>query len=732
MYREGSFDEELVLEANVPSAVPEGIWTWIAEAPGYVSKNTGRLQIGPRTSAKRLLWSVLPACELRFSGGDWTGATRLDIVSLDHGATYPIRPTKRETAQIPEGRFLAYTVSPRGLLAISSMQSCLAFESIPLARPQPPGPDRQDLMVHLQPEPEEEAAPGDLGLVLGIEDSGAGMLKPSAALFHRQRSTFFFLGVPAQRSFLLATHPLLLSEKLKLAPQPGTAYEMTIPMQGRVTLEALVDYQPQRPHRKATVGISRCGDRPLNLMAIDLGNCLPVGESQTLSIGPHHYRFGNLDRGQTVVWAEIDGERIFGLEDQLAPFIEGAPETLHGRPQVLEEHHIFGELTLEDKPVAGRLELLAMGSFAPLRNWPTDDGLFFHIFYFGQSNAYQGRPPEAGGKPNNGPRGLPAWGVLRACAQDGPCRTFHHRSTFSGSGRFDIELDAPSRVQTTVESSTTGDPIEGAWVVLNPSDGLSPVTRFNNGVLGEASSSHGREEEGSAEGMIIATDMEGRSLHVGLRPGDYNLRATAPSFHSSEKRLMIPPESSQTLVVRLDPIDELVGPAILLASGEPAAGAILLSFREDGGPDFACVGQVDPLGGVRLSDACLRQERPWLVFHPETWLEVVSPRDLQPGSTVELDERDGPGLHIQLVGGDGAPRPNTRAVLRFSEFELGPDHLIQAARSGLWTSAVSDLQGNLSFPFLDPRQPLPEASVGGISFTLIPAPGSTGIVVELP
>ncbi len=43
LYRDGSFEPEIVASAEEPITLTDGVWAWMAEAPGYVSTSTDRI-----------------------------------------------------------------------------------------------------------------------------------------------------------------------------------------------------------------------------------------------------------------------------------------------------------------------------------------------------------------------------------------------------------------------------------------------------------------------------------------------------------------------------------------------------------------------------------------------------------------------------------------------------------------------------------------------------------------
>ncbi|NJL27326.1 MAG: hypothetical protein HC897_05255 [Thermoanaerobaculia bacterium] len=195
LFRHGRDRPELVLEANTFGEVPPGDWYWIAEAPGYVSVVGGLLQL-PRegeSARKAIVWPVVPACELDLSAARWEGVTRLDAVSLDREATYPVLPSQRSRFSIPAGKFLFYTLDARGLAAITRPASCRSGEVIALHRPGPPALEKQDLMISARLPEGFTGKHEDLITVLRSSRAreNQAIQQPTAMVWVADRATYF-------------------------------------------------------------------------------------------------------------------------------------------------------------------------------------------------------------------------------------------------------------------------------------------------------------------------------------------------------------------------------------------------------------------------------------------------------------------------------------------------------------------------------------------------------------
>ena len=190
LYRVGTYTPELVFEANVATPVPAGQWTWIAEAPGYVSSSTGLLHVVGATGepeARKIVWTVVPSCDVDLSGDDWSGVTRFDTVSLDAGATYPVDPRRRQRLQVPAGPIIGYAVGARGLLGLTNIGPCPAGETLQLPRPFPPAGAREDWMIHvsLAEAGGEPPDAGPLRIGLSVICSGKSVMASRACLASR-------------------------------------------------------------------------------------------------------------------------------------------------------------------------------------------------------------------------------------------------------------------------------------------------------------------------------------------------------------------------------------------------------------------------------------------------------------------------------------------------------------------------------------------------------------------
>ena len=721
LYRRGTYTGALRLAANEPTPVPPGDWVWIAEAPGYVSVSSGLLRLGPQSESKRLAWPVVPACELTLLPDSWETLSRLDVVSLDYGATYPIYPRERPSFQVPAGRFLAYTVRGNALVAISQPLSCQANEQVTLTPPLPPDINRQALMVHATLPETTEASPESMAFTLATSPNIER--KADAQISTPSTSIAFFIDVPAEPQTLTATHPLLATHREALRSAGGSAQEIGIALKARPTLEIPIDYKPRRPHHQAQVGLFRCGEVQQHYLEIDPASCEATGESLDLVEGLETYSFPNLDIGQYLPMAWIDGEELPGLEDRLIPFLEAEPTKVTTPLQTLEELHLFGHLLMEKQPVAGHVLLEPLGEPNRARRFPTDSDLLYNIYAFGQIRGEYDLKwlPREEQRERSSFSGLPEAHMLRACDSENRCRSFHHRSTWSGSGRFDIELDSGAGLQLTVVDGDRGVPVPGAFALLGPKTGPTTTTHFFAGEL--FSSGKTSDEGASGEGLGLHTDDAGNIHYLGLNPADYRVHVNAEGFRTWRGQLKLLEGDSVQLEVALEPLRPRGGLQVRLSNGQSAGGALLMTFQSDGQPDYACSQTVDLLGEVSISEACLTVDRPWVAVHPKAFLSELTPNELRSTGAIELPLRGyATPLRLRLRNSTGQPLRGIRISLRFPRFTLGPNHLLLAARTGHPFPFHTNSVGELPLPYLDPAGVLPQVEVEGTLYPLVAGP----------
>lgn len=225
-YQQGDYSPTLSLSANQRHQIPFGVWNWIAEADGYVSISSGVIKNRkplPEAVDKRLVWDLVPACELHLEESPgWSEVERLDVVSLDRGAVIPVLPEHRRSLWVPTGRNLVYSVVDRQLAGFRLLEPCEQIDDVALEPPAPPAADMQDLMVGV-------VIPEGLDPVAAqvfLESATAAPVPATAGVWAANQGTFFFLSVPAEPMQLVVRHPELQDATLSVEPASGSAREL--------------------------------------------------------------------------------------------------------------------------------------------------------------------------------------------------------------------------------------------------------------------------------------------------------------------------------------------------------------------------------------------------------------------------------------------------------------------------------------------------------------------------
>ncbi|NJL27327.1 MAG: carboxypeptidase regulatory-like domain-containing protein [Thermoanaerobaculia bacterium] len=501
----------------------------------------------------------------------------------------------------------------------------------------------------------------------------------------------------------------------------------------RSTVELAVAYRPKRAHTKAEILISKCGERPKN-HAVELkpGECRPVGEPKALQPGTAIYDFGGLDLGWYLLEAKIDDERVVGLGSWLTTFLTPeSPERIELPPQRLEELHIYGHILEAGEPVAGevRVETLQPGG-APMRRYPTDEDLLYHLYYFGYDPlpfVVAQLPEELHDRPLTELRGLGFGNELRACSASGSCRLFHHRSTFIGEGRFDIELSFERELLVKVLDVREAEPVEGALVVLgNKQKRLSDTLQFIDGEVFLNAGSTG-------EAISATSDAHGEIRVRQLDAGELRVVVEAQGFRRFEGEVDMPLKGEKELQIELEPEAPRGLFTLRLSQGRPAASAALVALTAEGDPDYLCSKASDSFGEVELPPECLEVAgRRFVVLHPQALIQLVTAAQLRRVTELELEEfRDLP-VRVRLLDPAGAPLVREAIALRFADFTLTPNHFLAASGAGgvLWPFQTDD-HGEIALAGVDPRHGMPElARFDGGSWTYFPA-AVPGEVVNL-
>ncbi len=709
LYRTGTYAPALRSPLNEPLAIPPGEWTWIGEAPGFVTASAGVLTVREgEERAVRLVWPAVPACRIAArEGEDFRRLRRLDVVSLDRGATYPLLPGERPAAWVPAGRFLAYGVGARGLEGIARPSRCGAGQRLEIEAPSPPPRDLQDLLLPITL-PEDVDRSELMAVLTGDGGGPLSTLLPTVAAWSPGRATLFFLGAPAGREARLRLeHPLLRTAQRTFEPRPGEARELAaVALRRRPGLEVTLDYRPKRPHRTEELRLYRCGDRTTVDPSLDARACLELPERLALEAGVGTYTFRALDEGQYQIDAWIDDERVPGAGHALRPYL-GADDSGFEPlgPLPLWELEIYGHLLRDGEPVAGTVVIGEPG-LGPSRRFPTGDDGYYRLTYFGNAaNRYDlraaGIEESALERPSEERLGL-FHRPLRACDAGGACRGFHLDSTLIGEGRLDLDLGPPRTIEVTVRDRSTGEPIERAFVGYRPAD---RELHFAHGEVRWA-------EPGDAHPSGGTTGADGKARLRALPAGTLRLGASAEGYRPAGIEVEVPEGEVLQTTLELMPDLEEGGSKIALGDGTPLTGATVLIFDEDRW-DRRCSRAADPEGRVDFPSGCL-SGRTALVLHPRAAISPLPGETFAAAAEIELDPAPDPPLVVRVEDTEGRPVARVPLVLGWNGIHLGPDQFVFAARHLSSLYPRTDDRGEAALPGVDPSAPVtPTVAVAG-------------------
>lgn len=544
------------------------------------------------------------------------------------------------------------------------------------------------------------SARGDLRLTLEDPRQRATSppREPDAGLFQGQSGAFFFLEVPAEESLRLALrHPKLRTVAEPVFPEGGSVREVSLGLlRRRAHIEVGVDYRPAREHRSATLELRWCGrERSSAPPAVLIGSCSEPVAGRPLQPGVGSYVFPDLDTGQYLVSADVDGELVPGLGQRVMPFI--APEDDPPAVEVarLEEMHVSGRLLLDDEPVPGVVRLSAWSDDAavPSRSMETDDDLEYHLHYFARyptAGEVRHLPQELSDRSPEELPGLYCCHLLSACSDTGACRTFNIHSTFTGEGRFDLELPGESAVEVRALDAATRQPVPGARLLV-------PASLAFHFVDGDVLWLEPLGIE--PDGLDLGSDGEATWLPPG--PGVHRLTVTAPEYETASAQAEVPDGGRLTVTLELTRRRVANGTHLLFSDGTPVANAQLLAFDDDGRSDLGCRTVVDGEGFVAPSDSC--SERRFLLVHPWAALQVFDGQRIVGSAYVEVRPRPPFPPRVRVVDEDGEPVPGAQVQLRIGDLELTPNDLLAAATAGLPFQTTNAL-GEIVLHGLDARQ----------------------------
>lgn len=556
-----------------------------------------------------------------------------------------------------------------------------------LPRPEPPARDRQSLLATLRL-PEAVVLEGGRAdeherLLALLEDpiaaAGRPPVVPTAVVWQGRAASLFFLEFPADRALSLeARHPLLRTALHPVEPLGGSVREIALgDLRPRRSYEVLVDYRPARAHREERLELRGCGrERDSTGDEILVYRCRePVAEAR-LRPGSNTYVFPDLDDGQYLLTAVVDDEWVAGLGRDVAPFLDPAddlPPPVESHPLV--EVEVYGNLLRGGDAVPGTVRLAPWSedSGAPARTAATDDDLLYHLFYFARyltPGEAQHLPEPLGERDPEELPGLYCCFALTACSDAGLCRPFNIHSTFTGGGRFDLELPGDEVVDFTVLDATSGEPIPGARLLLTPGSAFHFY--------------HGEVIWAEALGMepdSLRLGADGRARWAPPGPGSYSTNITADGYESEFRRVEVAAGEQVALEVRLTPEPAAAGAWLGFGDGRPVAGAALLPFDGDGRFRHGCRTGTDAEGRVALVAGC--QDATFVVVHPGAALVTVEGSELAGRAGVEVRERPAFPLRLRVTDEDGRELAGVAIQLRLGDLTITPNDLLAGATNAL-------------------------------------------------
>lgn len=726
LYKGGSYEPELVLTANEPHELPSGNWIWTGEGEGFVTVAPGEISVNlellPEDTTKRVIWPVVPACEITLTPtSEWRAIERLDIASLSTSAVYPVNPKTRRAFWLPEGRSIAYSTRAGELLGIKRLLACKQNAVLEVAPPEPPGATTQDLLVHALLPKQEDLAKGDLAVVL---QTGQGTHTPDGLIWSVRRGSFFFLDIPATSSELQLhlQHPELRTTSHHLESLGGSVREIPdISLRPRRTASLTIDFRPIRRHERTELELLHCG-RDRHPRSLDLDSvCHSVARATPLEEGVATYTFDRLDDGYYHVRAVIDDEILDGLLTGVSLFVD--PEEPSSDPVDLPgaiplwEFEISGQLLQEDEAVAGEVLLTPIMGGAT-RRFPTDEHDTYHLYYFG-------RLPPRSNKTDLTQLGLYITGgyQLAACDDEQSCRVFSSHTMLIGGGTLDLDLGVPTEIHVRVLDARTNEPVAGALVFPE-----SPprALHFEDGKATW-------EEPQGQEGVSIATDSLGTVRIRNLEAGRQRFNVVKEGYKLYRGALDTTDVNAREVEIHLIP-DNLREGISLVSDGEPLANAFLV-IKDGQNAIRGCSLATNKVGAVQIPERCLDSTTA-VILHPKARMTPIDAEDLKYQTDLKVHPAPTTPLRLRITDAEGRPIAGAAVELHFNDTIIGPQDLLSAmTRSRTYLFFLTDDRGEITLRGVDPTAPeAPTARIllGNETISTLPlSPYRIGELVEV-
>lgn len=701
-----------------------GIWLLEGSNGLWMTPREVRFDVTARKPS-RIPVTMVPACTVAVDRAkQWRNDEEVEILSLEFGGAYRRRYESFSSLKVPAGKLVVSRIRNGSRVAILPLFECDPGKDVQLPYPVPPRPGHFTLFVNLaipstvptvssfgSQDTEPKLEPAVVSLVTkGVPHS------PSITILNPSSQIAIFSDLATSDTWtLMAANSLFQTLSEDIEAIDGTVLSLDpLTLKPRKRIETQVEYQPKRPHRQAEMVLAYCGFEAGARSCKDL-------RRQPLTEGLQAYSFESLDWGQYRLRAEIDDYVLEGMGrgmgHQAAPFLKYDDAAVPSETYSISESHIFGRLLSEGEAVAGNVTLSnPANANDKVLSFPTDDELYFHIYYFGADESVYSQPRSEKGKrpPIEIPRAIPMGYVLTACDEGGFCRRFNRHSRIRGEGQFDIELGPRSGLELAVIDAATSKPVEAVVLV----DAESKAVLFEDGEVKWV-------EPDGAEGNAFRTT-DGR-VRIPLNTANATLvRVVAEGYETFAEDLSSEPQKFLRRTVRLERKSRNgLEFGLEFADGTPVVNAFLLSLGREGQRMISCNTSSDTRGRVFFKAPCLQGAR-FVVMQPAIAISVLEEGQVVEGGKAVLQRAPQLPYRLRFTRA-GEPVSGLSIGLKYPTFTLGPDDFLAGAPSGNLLFYQSNFQGEIALRGVDPAAPV-VVEVDGRTFPL--QPGSR--ILDIP
>lgn len=719
--------------------LPNGAWMVEAWEGNWITPLPIEVKIRREAKAVDVALPLVPSCSLASS--EWPKAMdeEVEILSLDYGSRFRARPAADSELRIPAGSFLVSRMKAKSRVAITPPMSCAPGERLKLPFPQSPSPGEFALFLELElPEPSEiQRSPAGSSLREGkasgqtIEGSlpaptsppavlvqaGAKVFPPGASTGDYRTRTVVFYRLPADRAVALqVAHATSLTYAEEISGASGTVESPeALKLLPRKRYELDIDYRPARSHSRAELVLSYCGLTPGSW------DCQEYGR-ETLAAGKAFYTLEGLDRGQYRLSAEIDDFVLDGLGrgmgEAAAKLIEYDARPVSPDTFSIYESHIWGNILSDGVSISGRVVLSAPGRESwPNLEFPTDENLLFHIYYFGADETAftMARDEKRTRSTDQIPRAIPMDYRLAVCSEAGFCRHLNTHSRIRGEGRMDLEMGPEAAAQLTILDAETSQPVQ-AKVLLDSED---------QALIFEEGESRWVEPAG-AEGLALRADERGKVQIPLSGDGVARIRVSARGYETFHDEIHGVLGKFYRRTIRLEPASrERVGHQMVFPDGRPVENAFLLPIDARGDRRVDCYRKTNANGFARFDEACKSAAKSILVLHPQAAITHLDASIwIADGETILAPAPEKPP-RIKLTRA-GEPLVGATVEIQYPDFAVLIDDLLAELLAGHQMFYQSNQLGELVLRGVDPASS-PKLRING---RLYPVPAA-GQVLEL-